>query len=277
MPGYENRLPPEDINVGRTNVVAEFFWSLGGFAAMVLAIVVALYLAGSLLAGYIPFSWELRLSPHNTPGFSTPASQTLQRLADRLAAGANIPKGIEFHIQFVDDDEVNAFATLGGVIRIHRGLTERLHSENAIALVLAHEMAHVIHRDPAQATGGRLLVSATLGFLGSVVGLDGLDRAAGMTSSLALLSFSRAAERRADALGLELVGRYYGHVGGVTEVFTELAAYESSHGLSVPEFLNNHPETRSRNELLLTEAKKLGISTEGRLTPLPTSLLSAKE
>ena len=277
--GYENRLPPEGINVGKTNVLAEVFFMLLGFALSVVALVVFIYISGSFLATYTPFSWEASLARYFVSDAAAVDERSvhLQKLADTMAQNVSLPEGMIFQVQYIDDAEVNAYATVGGVIRLHRGLLERLHSENAIAMVLAHEMAHVINRDPAQAAGGRLMVALTLNLLMGVVGLDGLDSLAGSSSSLALLTFSREDERQADILGVQLVGSHYGHVGGVTEVFKELAAYESQHGLSVPEFMSSHPETEGRNATLREEAQKLGIPLDGALTNAPASLRSSRK
>ncbi len=274
--GYENRLPPEGINVGKTNILAEVFWLLIGFAISVIGLVIFLYLLGTVLASYIPFSWELKLtqsfSRYTSEARQDRRSQTLQEMADAMAKGMDLPEGMVFNVKYVDDEEVNAYATVGGIIMLHRGLLDQLHSENAIAMVLAHEMAHIIHRDPAQAVGGRLLVSIAINLLAGVVGLDGLDSLAGTTSSLALLTFSREAERRADVTGLQLVGKRYGHMGGVGEVYEKLAAYEARTGLSVPEFMASHPETAGRTDTLRAEAQKMGIPLDGPLTPIPAGL-----
>lgn len=277
---YENRLPPEGINVSRKNVALEMLSLLFGFGVILVSLAAFLYVAGGFLASYIPFRWEVRLV-ENFPGLGgghdDPRSQTLQRMADELVKGIELPEGMSFKVQYVDDDEVNAYATLGGIIRLHRGLLDQLHSENAIGMVLAHEMAHIINRDPAQAMGGRLLVTVVVNSLLGVVGLDGFEGMVGTTSSLTLLSFSREDERQADIMGLRLVGRHYGHMGGVAEVFEKLAAYEAKVGISVPEFMASHPETAARNNVLREEAQKMELPLDGTLTPVPASLRSGRK
>ena len=66
----------------------------------------------------------------------------------------------------------NAFATLGGHIAVTSGLYRRMPSENALALVLAHEIAHVSARDPISALGG----SATLALLVALAVVAGSAR-----------------------------------------------------------------------------------------------------
>ena len=268
---YENRLPPEGINVSRTNVLAEIFWMLAGFVGSVLALAVVLWLAGGFIASRLPFSWEETLAGHVVgPAEESAQSAVLQKLADQLAK--DIETDVRFHLIYVDDDEVNAYATLGGIITIHRGLIDRLHSENALAFVIAHEMGHVLHRDPARAMGGGLLLGMALMAFGVASDMDSMTSLAKNAISLTMLDFSREEERHADETALQLVGKHYGHLNGSREVFEEIMAYETEalHGFSIPEFLSSHPETKSRTDRIAETANTLNLPLEGKLTPLPT-------
>lgn len=52
-----------------------------------------------------------------------------------------------YHFAILDSDEVNAFACPGGIIFITKGLIRMLGSEDELAAVLAHEVAHVNAKD----------------------------------------------------------------------------------------------------------------------------------
>jgi len=52
-----------------------------------------------------------------------------------------------YHFALLDSTEVNAFACPGGIILITRGMLSSVKSEDELAAVLAHEIAHIIHRD----------------------------------------------------------------------------------------------------------------------------------
>jgi len=52
-----------------------------------------------------------------------------------------------YHFALLDSAEVNAFACPGGMILITRGMLNSVKNEDELAAVLAHEIAHVIHRD----------------------------------------------------------------------------------------------------------------------------------
>lgn len=52
-----------------------------------------------------------------------------------------------YHFAVLDSGEINAFACPGGIILITRGMVSSMQSEDELAAVLAHEIAHIIHRD----------------------------------------------------------------------------------------------------------------------------------
>lgn len=81
-----------------------------------------------------------RYKPLNDPGLNAYAQKVLQAVAlasDRPATY----KG--YHVQVLDSGEVNAFAAPGGFIFVTRGMLELVRSEDELAGVLAHEVAHV--------------------------------------------------------------------------------------------------------------------------------------
>ena len=58
-----------------------------------------------------------------------------QRTADR-----------QLQLVVVDNPTINAFAVPGGIIGVHNGLIHHAHSEDELAAVLAHEIAHLSQR-----------------------------------------------------------------------------------------------------------------------------------
>jgi predicted Zn-dependent protease len=52
-----------------------------------------------------------------------------------------------YHFAILDSAEVNAFACPGGTILITRGMLRTVRNEDELAAVLAHEVAHINHRD----------------------------------------------------------------------------------------------------------------------------------
>jgi Zn-dependent protease with chaperone function len=72
----------------------------------------------------------------------------VRQLGQRLAATAN-DKRWDFRFNIVDQKEPNAFAIPGGGIYVSRGLLTLVNSEDELAGVLAHEIAHVTQRHSA--------------------------------------------------------------------------------------------------------------------------------
>ena len=64
----------------------------------------------------------------------------------------------------VNTADVNAFSMPGGYVLITRGMVDRMRSESELAGVLAHEIAHVVHRDHLAALQQSLRNSALTGF-----------------------------------------------------------------------------------------------------------------
>ena len=52
-----------------------------------------------------------------------------------------------YHFAVLDTEEINAFACPGGLIFITSSMVDALTNEEELAAVLAHEVAHVSHRD----------------------------------------------------------------------------------------------------------------------------------
>jgi len=52
-----------------------------------------------------------------------------------------------YHFAVLESDELNAYASPGGIIFVTSGLINSLKNEDELASVLAHEVAHINHRD----------------------------------------------------------------------------------------------------------------------------------
>lgn len=246
---YENPEVPHEVNVAHDHPVAEFLRLVAGLAAVVLALGVVLYLCGGWLARQLPFAWEtdwvggriLGADVLMQPDADPVRAEYIQRLTQSLAATMQLPPGMTVSVHVSGSEVPNAFATLGGHIVVTRGLYERMPSENALALVLAHEIAHVRARDPIAAVGS----GAGLGLLLLLLGSDG-ERIAPAVASLVQRGYSRGAEQQADEAALQAVHARYGHAGGTAAVFEALTAYQAEFGLATPTLLSTHPSDAAR-------------------------------
>ena len=280
---FKNVKVPEGINVSRHLPLADLFILSAGAIGLFVAAALLVYMLGGTVARYMPVSWENALvgsvldslpragATQDTP--AGPAAQVtaeLQALADRLSARMELPEDLRITVHYLEGDQVNAFATLGGqVFFFFRGLLARLPNENALAMVMAHEIAHAANRDPAATMGGGLLLQLVMAVvLGASPG--SLEELIYGPGALLQMGFTRELESRADRDALAAVAALYGHVNGAGhpfEIFLEEAEQKGQN--EPPAFLSTHPLSRDRIAALETLAAVQGWARDGATTPLP--------
>lgn len=262
---YQNRQPPEGINNVKSGWQRDFVLLVIGFFA---GLALLLWLTISLLgwsARYVPFSWEQSLSASLKEGREqNPRIQYLQTLANDLAQAGGLDEALSVTVHYQSDTTVNAFATLGGHVFVLEGLLENVDSEQGLAFVLAHEIAHIHYRHPLQSAARQ----AGLGLIGALIfGNSELSWLAGSGGQLALLDYSREMERQADAWALNALHTHYGHVAGADALFQWLQ--EQYADSTPPEWLSTHPDAQARIERLERLTDEHHYRTNSALTPLP--------
>ena len=73
------------------------------------------------------------------------STEYIQSLGEKLASQVDT-KGQTFTFFIVQNDTINAFAGPAGFIGVHSGLIQAATTEDELASVMAHEIAHVIQR-----------------------------------------------------------------------------------------------------------------------------------
>lgn len=72
------------------------------------------------------------------------ATSYLNQVGKTLSLNSDMPETYGgYHFAILDSDEINAFAAPGGFIFVTKGMVKLCKSEDALASVLAHEIAHV--------------------------------------------------------------------------------------------------------------------------------------
>lgn len=264
---YENPQIPEGINVSDEKPLKDFFILVAGISAIIITLLIAVFLAAGLLVKHIPFSVEAnffnRISHsylEKTPIENSKAEQKthqeiefyLQNLAHDLAAKQQLPSEMSITVHYIADDAVNALATLGGNIVIFKGLLERMPSENALAMVMAHEIAHIKNRDPIVAAGRGVALTLAIS---SITGITDtyLNHWLSQIGLLTSLNFNRSQEIAADKDALTTLHAYYGHTGDADALFHIL---KSMHQHEPVTFLNSHPGLDERIAFIREFQKK---------------------
>lgn len=181
------------------------------------------------------------------------------------------PQPFEFHPSVIRHNSLNAFAIPGGNVYVFTGMLMNLNSEDELAGVLAHELAHVTQRhvaarmERAQAfTLGSLLVAIAGIALGGPAGAAAAVTATGASQS-AMLNYSRLDESEADNIGLQYLTKAgyspWGMVGG----FKILRQKNWLSGVNVPTYLSTHPAIGDRVN-----------SLSARIAALPENLKNRK-
>ena len=257
IPTHNPRIP-EGINASEEHPLKEFLQLLIGIS---LALIIAVVLLGFLIklaAPYIPFKWELALAPSlndfiegESVGELTQTRQTaLIELGQKLLAATESKEiaAKDFTFHFVAADSSNAYATLGGHIVITDDLMHDVSSENGLAMVMAHEIAHIQLRHPIESTSRRVLIQLLLSIVTGSTGSQLPGGVLSSTSALTLLGFSRDMESAADQRALDILRQHYGHLGGADEFFRTMESEEAS--ARWLEFTQTHPNVGRRLEVI---------------------------
>jgi predicted Zn-dependent protease len=281
---YENPQVPDEVNLPQSHPLVDFSWMLLAVGGAGAAAILSLAFIADYLVSYVPFELEERLVDSfdvleagslgngHTPSESNQAAdqeiQTyLQSLADALLEQDPLPDGMSVTVHYRNDSVVNAFATLGGHVIIHQGLLSKLQSENALSMVMAHEIEHIRARHPIRAAGRGIIITLALlsmtGFSDSSA-LESLVEAIGLVSTL---SFSRDHELKADEAALKIMLRHYGHVEGADQLFEMLAVESQSEEFMA--FLSTHPLHDDRIDAVKHLMSSDGVAV---LVPLPVYL-----
>lgn len=197
----------------------------------------------------------LRSLRSQVPILADPLVQSYcEHLAWRLLAHSNLGD-TRLDLVVVDTSDINAFAVPGGVIGINAGTLLNADSEDEVAAVLAHELAHVSQRHFARRyTDNRnlsrsfllaMLASLALAATGHAdAGFAGLatTQAAAIQSQLA---YTRQQEAEADRIGMQILVKSGFNPHAMPRFFEQLLRTQQFSG-DPPQFLIDHPVTESR-------------------------------
>ena len=191
----------------------------------------------------------------------------IERIGNQVLEASG-PQPYDFKFYVVDDPEINAFAGPGGYIYIHTGTI--LHARNASELsgVIAHEIAHVVHRHVAKSYDRQRQTQLARQAVVTAAGIAAGSHAAGaaniggvLAAQAFLNAFTREDEREADAYAVEVLPKVGIDPNGLVEYFETVLAQGDS---QVPTFFRSHPTTRERISLARQQIQSQQLSDELR-------------
>jgi Zn-dependent protease with chaperone function len=193
------------------------------------------------LAKHMPLAWERKLgAAFDLPIEATrcddaSAQHALNAIVDRLDPEA---REDGFSVELIKLDEANAAALPGGRMVVLNGLFEDIKDPDALAGIMAHEIAHVRRRHVAAAMVRQL-------GLGTVVTLLGGGAVASDAGGLLSLKFSRTAEAEADADAVVMLRHAGIDPRPTAAAFNTFRKREGDW----PEWLGDHPASAGRAKL----------------------------
>ncbi len=193
----------------------------------------------------------LVLSPEDYPE----SYEHLNRIKDKILESGNVKHKEDFpwEVRIIHDDSVlNAFCIPGGYIYVYTGIIKYLDSEDALAGVLAHEIAHADLRHGTS----QMLQNLGIGFvLQSILGIDN-SSLLNLGVNLIGLSFSRADESDADMNSVIYLYPTEYDARGAKIFFEKIQKDDKNPG--IPEFISTHPDPENRVEKIVKKWKELG-------------------
>ncbi len=178
----------------------------------------------------------------------------LENLLNTLASHSDI-YNTSLSLVVAKNDALNAFAVPGGVIGIHTGLLQYAKTEQQLASVISHELAHLSQRHYARGVEKQKGQSLTVvaGLLAGLILAANTGSDAGLatisaTQAYAIdqqLRFTRSFEREADRIGMGILARAGMSPHATAEMFEEMDKL-TRFSSKPPEFLLTHPLTTNR-------------------------------
>ena len=179
-------------------------------------------------------------------------------------------RNTKFTFRVLDSPVVNAFALPGGYVYVTRGLLSHVQNEAQLAVVLGHEVGHVIARHSSQqarrAQLGQigLLAGAVLGqaVLGDKVGDMGqLMNMGGQALEMFMMRYSREAEHESDSLGVGYAKRAGYAAEQSSAFFRSLQRISAAEGKTIPSWQSTHPDPGDRARRVVDLAAKTPSGT----------------
>jgi len=185
----------------------------------------------------------------------------MQALGNRLAANVVGSGYHQYEFFVIDNANINAFAIPGGFIGMNSGLIEAMDSEDQLAAVVGHEIAHITQRHHARsvASSSRTRMTTAFAVLAALIIGQSNPQAgqAALAAGLAatqqtMINFTRSNEHEADRIGIKVLSDAGYRPAAMAEAFEILRRKNSINTSSNQlEYLRTHPLDNTR----IAEAK----------------------
>ena len=227
--------------------------ALVAFGVVAASVVAIGYLAPQWLAPQVPQSWERRVGTAIVGDFGetrcrgAAGQRQLERMVERLEPGATRGDNA-IRIAAIDYSFFNAAALPGGHIVVFDGAIQKIEDPDALAGIVAHEIAHVRRRHVTEALIRELGIGAVIRLFAGDIGAN--------AEQLVALSYTRDNESEADADAIVTLHRAGVSTLPTAKLFQQLAKEGGETKGFNAEFLNSHPLSGGRAHKFAAAARK---------------------
>ena len=208
-------------------------------------------------------------------------NEQLQRVGYRLSKVVfwDMPDA-DWEFVVFDVPQINAFAMAGGKVGVFTGLSKIAKTDDQLASVIAHEIAHVTAKHVHEKLSREMAVK-TVGAVGMVGGLaggasgltvDALSQVYGLTTGIGGFAFDRSKEKEADYVGLMYMSRA-GYDPHAAITVLEALETESANDPIQPAFLSTHPTHPERILQLMDAMPKALAEREKSAVIIPVGTI----
>lgn len=195
------------------------------------------------------------------------ATAQVRRVGERLARATEAylrkvglssdAKMYRWEFNLVADRQINAFCMPGGKIVVYEGLLKYAKTDDELATVLSHEVAHAVAKHGNERISQALLRQYGANVLGAALGGQSvaIQQVAGAvygigSKMLVMLPYSRSHELEADKIGLYLMAMAGYNPEAAIGFWKKMSAGKSQ---QVPEILSTHPSDLNRIQKIEAE------------------------
>ncbi|WP_348810571.1 M48 family metalloprotease [Flavobacterium maritimum] len=159
-------------------------------------------------------------------------------------------------------NEVNAFATADGSVRVYSGLMDIM-DDNELLAVIGHEIGHVANHDSRDAVKAaykkEALIDAAASQSNSIASVTD-SQLAKLGSAMIDSKHSRTQEAEADEFSYNFMKKNGYNVNAVSSAFSILAKMsEGTEASFLEKMMSSHPDSKERAELAKQRAEKDGL------------------
>lgn len=192
-----------------------------------------------------------------------PRLQNYVNMVGRHIANQTERKELNWAFGVIDSTAVNAFAAPGGYILLTSGLVQLLETEDELAAVLAHEIAHVIRKHHYRVIRKQQMLEFGMNAV-EIEGADNAKKLSGMVAQILARGLDKSAEYEADRDGMVYAARAGYDASSMLRIMEKLSA-ATAKDEATQLLLATHPSPAARQSALSTvvnaDIEKAGVKS----------------